>query len=51
MAGYDVVVVGGGSAGCVLAARLNEDRDRSVCLIESGLIAAPTPRVAGQLTF
>src|SRR5436190_21275135 len=32
----DVAVVGGGSAGCVLAARLSEDRERSVCLIEAG---------------
>lgn len=34
--GYDVVVVGGGTAGCVLATRLSESRSRAVCLVEAG---------------
>ena len=33
---YDVVVLGGGAAGCVLAARLSEDAGRAVCLVEAG---------------
>lgn len=33
---YDYLIVGGGTAGSVVAARLAEKREMSVCLIESG---------------
>lgn len=39
--GWDDLIIGGGTAGCVLAARLSQDPDRRVLLVEAG--GAPAP--------
>lgn len=51
LAQYDYVIIGGGSAGAVLASRLSEDEDRTVLLLEAGVDEVPLSDLPWSYSF
>lgn len=45
---FDLIVVGGGTAGCVVAARATEDPRRRVLLVEAGPDPQPLPEIVSD---